>query len=189
MKKIIYYIAVAVLLSFTACNKEEEASAIPGPYSGNFGYIKGILNGIDFSLQNEDKPGERYISTAGAIYQKDLMTGRDCYGTNIPITKKQDELIYGFSIHISPVKTGILEVKGFNHDIFESCVIFIDERDGNEKAYGALKQSLKLRINRADYSPSSSTPFIEGVMDGVLYNEKNPNDSIVVENVEFGVHA
>ncbi len=190
MKKLFFYIIAAVLLSLTACDKEEEAPAVPGAYSWNFGYIKGRLNGTDFNLQNEDKPGGCYISTSGAAYSKDLITEEDAYGTNIPITKKQNELTYGFSIHIAPVKTGMFEIKGFSHNRMESSVYFIDERNADEKkGYIPMKQPLKLCISRADFSSDSSIPFIEGEMDGILYNEKNPNDSIVVENIQFGVHG
>lgn len=65
----------------------------------------------------------------------------------------------------------------------------MDKRDtNNEKWYDPLKQPVRLLINRAEFVDSSNIPFIEGVINGVLYNQENLNDSIIVENVEFGVH-
>ena len=65
----------------------------------------------------------------------------------------------------------------------------MDKRDTyNEKWYEPLKQPVRLLINRAELVDSSNIPFIEGVINGVLYNQENLNDSIIVENVEFGVH-
>ena len=65
----------------------------------------------------------------------------------------------------------------------------MDKRDtNNEKWYEPLKQPVKLLINRAEFVDSSNIPFIEGVINGVLYNQENLNDSIIIENVEFGEH-
>ncbi len=65
----------------------------------------------------------------------------------------------------------------------------MDKRDtNNEKWYDPLKQPVRLLINHAELVDSSNIPFIEGVINGVLYNQENLNDSIIVENVEFGVH-
>ena len=73
--------------------------------------------------------------------------------------------------------------------MFHNRVCFMDKRDtNNEKWYEPLKQPVKLLINRAEFVDSSNIPFIEGVINGVLYNQENLNDSIIVENVEFGVH-
>lgn len=193
MKHFIYAIAImaAAISLLTACDKEEEESYVPGPYSWDFGYIKGTLNGTDISLQNEGGQWGKHIPAAGAIYSVYESPKKfDSYGTTIPITRRQDELIYGFTFHITPVKVGIVEIKSPNHELIHNSIHFIDERDDeNKKSYAPLKQPLELHITRADFSNESSVPFIEGVMDGVLYNEKNLNDSIIVKNVEFGVHG
>lgn len=182
-------VTITVILSFTACDKEE-GLYVPGPYSWDFGYIKGKLNGTEFSLQNEGGQWGNHISAAGAVYTEYGTNGTNSYGTTIPITKKQDYLIYGFSFHLSPVKTGMIEVTNSNLELLHSSVYFIDERDANEKkTYAPLKQPLKLRIDRVDFSSDSSVPFIEGEMEGILYNEKNMNDSVIVEKVQFGVHS
>ena len=149
MRKILFItvMAVAALFSFASCDKEEEP-ANPNPYSVRFGYIRGTINGTAFCLQNKEAPGETYI-TNGNIYTEYPKLGINSYGTNIPITKDQNEF---------------------------------------EKWYEPLKQPVKLLINRAEFVDSSNIPFIEGVINGVLYNQENLNDSIIVENVEFGVH-
>lgn len=79
--------------SFASCDKEEEP-ANPNPYSVRFGYIRGTINGTAFCLQNKEAPGETYI-TNGNIYTEYPKLGINSYGTNIPITKDQNEFVYG----------------------------------------------------------------------------------------------
>ena len=189
MRKILFItvMAVAALFSFASCDKEEEP-ANPNPYSVRFGYIRGTVNGTAFCLQNKEAPGETYI-TNGNIYTEYPKLGINSYGTNIPITKDQNEFVYGFVFHLVPIKAGAYDVISPNHEMFHNRVCFMDKRDtNNEKWYEPLKQPVKLLINRAEFVDSSNIPFIEGVINGVLYNQENLNDSIIVENVEFGVH-
>lgn len=189
MNRVIFAMVVTAtaIFSLTACDKEEEPY-VPGPYSWDFGYIRGKLNGTNINLQNEGGQWGNHISAAGAVYTEYTSDGTDSYGTTIPITKGQDELIYGFSFHITPVKVGMLEVTSPNFEIIHSSVFFIDRRDANDKKYAPLKQPLKVNITRADFF-GSGIPFIEGEMNGILYNEENLNDSIIVENVMIGVHS
>lgn len=193
MKEIIYCMIAATLLSLTACDKNEEEPYVQDPYSTEFGYIKGKLNGVEYNLQN-DKSGT-YISANGATYGEYYDTERifrNHYSTNIPMTKEQlfTGFKFGFSIHIAPVKTGMVTLKPLNSNLLDSKVIFVDKRkDGEKKIYDSLKQPMELRIDRADFSPDSSVPFIEGEMNGILYNEEDLNDSIIVENMCFGVHG
>lgn len=75
-------------------------------------------------------------------------------------------------------------------DPLTNAIRFIDRRDAKEeKVYQPLKKPMKLRIDRADFSPESCVPFIEGEMEGILCNEDNLNDSIIVENMKFGMHS
>lgn len=185
-------IAVVVVLSFSACNKEEEEELyVPGPYSWDFGYINGKLNGVDINLQNEGGNIGKHISTTGAAYSEYPNEHASCYGINVPITKKQDaSFIYGFTFHISPVKVGTYEVTKAKPDPLTNSIHFIDRRDAKEeKVYQPLKKPMKLRIDRADFSSESLMPFVEGEMEGILYNEENMNDSIIVENMKFGIHS
>lgn len=191
MKNLCYVIALAAIAIslLTACDKEEEETYVPGPYSWDFGYIRGTLNGTDFSLQNEGRQGGRYLWVGISAYTISHNPERTTYSTDIPITKDQyNGLNYGFSIFITPVETGVHEV-GIRKSENDCVILFVDKRNADEKKiYSTLKQPMKLSIIRADFSPESDFPFIEGVMDGVLYNKKDMNDSIIVENVEFGVH-
>ena len=195
MKPIYHYLLLpALLFSLAACNNDDEEPYVPGPYSWDFGYTRGKLNGKEFSLQNEGGQIGRHIPFAGSIFTN-YGKGQTSYGTNIPITKGQDGpnnkgMVYGFSVHIAPVECGDFDVVSPVPDIFNNCdICFWDERNGNDKkTYKALKQPLKLHISRAESMGYVSIPFIEGVMNGILYNTENPNDSIIVENVEFGVH-
>lgn len=187
-------IATMTICSFAACNNDEEEPYVPGPYSWDFGYIRGKLNGKEFSLQNEGGQIGRHIPFAGSIFTN-YGKGQTSYGTGIPITRGQynannERMVYGFSVHIAPVECGDFDVVSPVSDIFSNCEIrFVDRRDENDKkTYKALKQPLKLHISRAESMGYVSIPFIEGVMNGILYNTENPNDSIIVENVEFGVH-
>lgn len=191
MKQFIYVIAVTavVLLSFASCDKAEEPPYVPGPYSWDFGYIKGKLNETDVNLQNEGNQAGKHMPAGISVYSKDS-EGKEAYSAEIPITKDQDKLAYGFCIFISPIKTGKFEVTKPSLEYFENNIAFVDKRDDTKEAkiYKPLKQPLILHINRADFSSDSGIPFIEGKMEGILYNEKNLNDSVIVKNMQFGVH-
>lgn len=182
---------LSAVFLFASCQEEEETPYIPGAYSWDFGYVKGQLNETYIFLQNEGGREGEHISASGTLYGKTTMpdgTYTDYYCTTIPITKGQDILTYGFAIKISPVKTGLYEIAPPSMNTFECNLSFIDKRDADsEKTYMPLKEPVRLLIHRAEFTENAQ-PFIEGTMDGVLYNPQNMKDSIVIKSMEFGVH-
>ena len=68
----------------------------------------------------------------------------------------------------------------------ESTVRII--REGTEINYHPLKTPFCLRVDTVFFQEDSEIPYIEGYMDGILYNTENSVDSIVIRNVYFGIH-
>lgn len=54
--------------------------------------------------------------------------------------------------------------------------------------YCPLKKPFKVYVDSVRYHESSMMPYIEGKMEGTLYNRYDVNDSIVVKDAIFGIH-
>ena len=58
----------------------------------------------------------------------------------------------------------------------------------NKVEYCPLKKPFKVYVDSVRYHESSMMPYIEGKMEGTLYNRYDVNDSIVVKDAIFGIH-
>ena len=59
--------------------------------------------------------------------------------------------------------------------------------------YLPMKDAFNIQIDSIFYIKNNNTidpsiKFVEGRLSGILYNEKNLKDSIVIRNAHFGVH-
>lgn len=54
--------------------------------------------------------------------------------------------------------------------------------------YHPLKSSFRIQVDSIRFHEGSGTPYIEGKMEGILYNIENSEDSIVIKDAIFGIH-
>lgn len=180
-------IGIATLFALSACDKEEGIST-PDPFSDQFGYIYGKLNGEEFSLCNGTKDGTQYIS-GHSIYTREPELAYSKYIPIVPAPASLETFL-GFSICIYPLEIGVQEITYPSKGIFHNYIAFYNKHDNTRTDYFPLKKPIQLQIDRIDHIDNNpyNTPFIEGEINGILYNKENPNDSIIVEGVKFGVH-
>ena len=82
-------------------------------------------------------------------------------------------------------KTGLYELKNSYKDYF-NYILFITN-EGNQKLYINKKNQVSFVVNIDEFITTKSLGFtgIKGSFRGVLYNEDNPLDSLVIENGKF----
>ena len=59
-------------------------------------------------------------------------------------------------------------------------------KDDAKIVYHPLKSSFRIQVD--SIHEGSGTPYIEGKMEGILYNIENSEDSIVIKDAIFGIH-
>lgn len=177
MKNLIYFSLFILIFTFVACGKD----TVDVPDSKRYlGYFKGDINGetvINNNLYSESK-------RSGRIWQKD---GKQwfLYTFGIPCPN------YFLGI-TTPVKEG-LNILYTRDDYLDNdtlgYITLHDLRVQPEIIYRPLNASFKIYIDSVRYhSDWSGLPFIEGKMEGILYNENDSRDSIIIKNVIFGIN-
>ena len=61
-------------------------------------------------------------------------------------------------------------------------------KDDAKIVYHPLKSSFRIQVDSIRFHEGSGTPYIEGKMEGILYNIENSEDSIVIKDAIFGIH-
>ena len=61
-------------------------------------------------------------------------------------------------------------------------------KDDAKIIYHPLKSSFKIQVDSIRFHEGSGTPYIEGKMEGILYNIDNLKDSVVIKDAIFGIH-
>jgi len=64
----------------------------------------------------------------------------------------------------------------------------IPSKDDAKIVYHPLKSSFRIQVDSIRFHEGSGTPYIEGKMEGILYNIENSEDSIVIKDAIFGIH-
>ncbi|MDR0893146.1 MAG: DUF5025 domain-containing protein [Mediterranea sp.] len=180
-----------IFLLWTSCSQEEEA---PVAEKENFGYAHGMMNGEYFSVDNDDYyridpvvtalfsiettwenattdfPAEVVDSTSGIVIKIPEK------GRYIGIVLKHLHEGTFFQDGNEPAQTMYTEM-GFYPK--SSRVLYLQNAE----------HPIRVDLKRAEYRDKwVDIPAIEGILNGVFYNTVNPKDSIVLEDVAFGVH-
>ena len=95
---------------------------------------------------------------------------------------------YAMKVVLLPLQEGEYNIeKGIRTQ--EEITSYIRITDSlNKVEYCPLKKPFKVYVDSVRYHESSMMPYIEGKMEGTLYNRYDVNDSIVVKDAIFGIH-
>ena len=165
MRYLIYFSLFLLQLAFISCEKEEIIEDTPKETPYYLGYFEGAVNGQDISIRNKSASW-RYID---AGFYSEVRRGEwevlRCSHWTIPLDRE----------HSSRTQ--------------EEITSYIRITDSlNKVEYCPLKKPFKVYVDSVRYHESSMMPYIEGKMEGTLYNRYDVNDSIVVKDAIFGIH-
>ena len=168
MRYLIYFSLFLLQLAFISCEKEEIIEDTPKETPYYLGYFEGAVNGQDISIRNKSASW-RYIDAG--FYSDRKHSSR-----------------YAMKVVLLPLQEGEYNIeKGIRTQ--EEITSYIRITDSlNKVEYCPLKKPFKVYVDSVRYHESSMMPYIEGKMEGTLYNRYDVNDSIVVKDAIFGIH-
>ena len=199
MKRKILIITLLFGVAFmVSCSKDDDEEKIPSWWE--FGYFKGMVDDTYYNLSNswKEQPVNHPIHTLGDVTDM-------AWSIKLDIPNSENYMVFRtrlFSLHrgsyllyVSSDSVTIL----LNDNIVKSgCqvdfCIPVHMPPANEIKDSVVYYSphadspFRIDILNMQYFENSPVPTVEGEMNGVLYNEKDPNDAIVFQNVMFGIH-
>jgi hypothetical protein len=181
MMKNLYFLLVVYLVcaSFVACSDD------PNAY---LDYVNGKINGEYFSIDNSEQIDEviraifvRHFDLETPI-ALDTLTGIDI-NVPAPISK----VIY---VQLSHLKTGTFFPEKTDSSMANIYETLVGRLAPLEISYAQNDNNpVRIDVTRVEYREEwLDVPVIEGNINGIFYNKTNPKDSIVLEDVAFGVH-
>ena len=184
MKQVIYFLFSMLLFLSISCNKGEDISFEETPYY--LGYFEGKVNSQDISIANQSN-SHSFIDHGN--FWQEVNTDLSGFYWEIPLGVHISDYPYPMlRISLIPLREGeylIDKGKLLNEEI-ESTVRIT--KDDAKIVYHPLKSSFRIQVDSIRFHEGSGTPYIEGKMEGILYNIENSEDSIVIKDAIFGIH-
>ena len=179
MKQVIYFLFSMLLFLSISCNKGEDISFY-------LGYFEGKVNSQDISIANQSN-SHSFIDHGN--FWQEVNTDLSGFYWEIPLGVHISDYPYPMlRISLIPLREGeylIDKGKLLNEEI-ESTVRIT--KDDAKIVYHPLKSSFRIQVDSIRFHEGSGTPYIEGKMEGILYNIENSEDSIVIKDAIFGIH-
>ena len=184
MAGFIFSLFILLLFSFVSCDKDEDTSFEETPYY--LGYFEGKVNSQDISIANQSN-SHSFIDHGN--FWQEVNTDLSGFYWEIPLGVHISDYPYPMlRISLIPLREGeylIDKGKLLNEEI-ESTVRIT--KDDAKIVYHPLKSSFRIQVDSIRFHEGSGTPYIEGKMEGILYNIENSEDSIVIKDAIFGIH-
>ena len=184
MKQVNYFLFSMLLFLSISCNKGEDISFEETPYY--LGYFEGKVNSQDISIANQSN-SHSFIDHGN--FWQEVNTDLSGFYWEIPLGVHISDYPYPMlRISLIPLREGeylIDKGKLLNEEI-ESTVRIT--KDDAKIVYHPLKSSFRIQVDSIRFHEGSGTPYIEGKMEGILYNIENSEDSIVIKDAIFGIH-
>ena len=150
------------------------------------GYFEGKVNSQDISIANQSN-SHSFIDHGN--FWQEVNTDLSGFYWEIPLGVHISDYPYPMlRISLIPLREGeylIDKGKLLNEEI-ESTVRIT--KDDAKIVYHPLKSSFRIQVDSIRFHEGSGTPYIEGKMEGILYNIENSEDSIVIKDAIFGIH-
>ena len=184
MAGFIFSLFILLLFSFVSCDKDEDTSFEETPYY--LGYFEGKVNSQDISIANQSN-SHSFIDHGN--FWQEVNTDLSGFYWEIPLGVHISDYPYPMlRISLIPLREGeylIDKGKLLNEEIESTIRI---TKDDAKIVYHPLKSSFRIQVDSIRFHEGSGTPYIEGKMEGILYNIENSEDSIVIKDAIFGIH-
>lgn len=176
-----------LLICFSVCfstliSCANEPVAVSQP---TLGYFEGIVNNKPIKLEEKDQEIHPMFFQDYTVTTDDEIA---TYGFRFLIPEINNLLIVGY---LSPLNSPQLYEIGadYNPIPYTTITAYIKE---NDKKYRAEKEPFKIYVDtivskKDNPEIPGNSARISGRMEGVLYNAKNLQDSIVFQNVRFRI--
>lgn len=192
--KSFYPYLFALLCFITACKKEP----IPAKEEKQefIQYFGAVINDVNVNIRNtQDKDRTKlHGQWTGVGMGNGQQIPMYTVDVNLPKEAPQDLFEPKLRLQIFDIHHGLFLLDGTNsyYESFASHIaLFKRYGNGNNevKSYVAhpSKKPFAVEITRYEYPEGSGVPYVGGKLNGVLYNEKNLQDSIVIKNGQFEV--
>lgn len=180
MKYLVSCICFLLLITFASCSKDGDDYPKETPFY--LGYFKGTVNEDPVSIVNTDT---KRVINSGILAERPVGPNAEYiteYYLSIPIGK------FSLNMCLLPLEEGTYIInKGF-YTKDATHINMINESLQPVIYYSPLKAPFKIEVDSIRYHGYSGFPYIEGKMEGILYNENNLQDSIVIKDAVFGIH-
>lgn len=182
MKYINYFTALLFVFSLISCENKDEPE-VPEEYPYYFGYFDGKVNNQQISLKNE-----RYKSYLWSSYS----IFNDIERYEFMVSLDGDDRKTVLRVYLAPLAEGPHEITSgwYAEDFAHYTSIIKSDNEGKTTAkyYPSPDNPVVVEVESIVFKSSSVIPFIKGKIEGTLYNTENPDDFIVIKDVEFGCH-
>jgi ferredoxin len=192
--KSLYPYCIALLLCVAACKKE----AIPQKEEKQefVQFFGAVINDTNINILNTQSKDQSKLH--GQWTGVGMANGREIpmYTISVVLPKDTPQDLFDpkLSVQIFDIHPGLFLLNGANsyYEDFASHIVLLKRygsNNGDFKAYVAhpSKKPFEVEITRYQYPEGSIVPYVGGKLNGVLYNEKNLQDSIVIKSGKFEV--
>lgn len=170
-----YYIFLLFLLFFTSCENEAPVKTV-------YSYFRGDIDGQKVCVEQSSAHDIRFCTVTTSEYRggEQVVYGWVMHLSESCDAYKEPPL---FSIQLAPLHEGEYDISKGHAREYESCLSFVS---GKGRYVPMPEKPFKLSVvTIVRATPRTDTPYVRGTMEGVLYNEKNPRDSVVVCEAVF----
>lgn len=191
-KKYLLFLIIICLAIMTSCKKDnipiKEESAV------YVQYFEGLINGEKIRVESsyEENRDKLFGQLTGLSRGTEKQYAMYTLNVTFPQGGKND--IGGkMRLNFFDLDKRKQEIKGdFSyHDTFDTFIVYYRSsdkaKDGKEFFVPKENQPFIAEITRYEYPKNSIIPYVGGKLNGVLYSELNPKDSVVVSDATFDV--
>lgn len=188
-KFIIFF--VAICLSIIACKKENADTAKEDIY---IQYFKANISGIPINIVGNISTHRDIFHGSWTVLGNSDGTNNEMYTVNIQVPKEV------LNTKINPkLQFQIFDIKAreyllnnkvaFQKDFSTHIYLVTELGTSASKTYttNESKKAFKISILKYEKPKDGSVPFVGGNLNGVLYNTKDLQDSIIIKDAAFEV--
>ncbi len=189
-KYFVSLIGLLCLIAMSSCSNDDEISPQPKSKEDDiwWGYFKGTINSEEISLKNSDYSEHPVKNVRESIH--DTSSGNDSINImNTDILCNDTTALFVVLYDLNPGIRYLISSKRLG--LYDSCIKMVTQRKGidgkSQKSYYVPNENNPVKVEITDVLWLSQVePIIDVEVDGVLYNDVNPEDSIVL-NACYGV--
>jgi hypothetical protein len=191
-----FFVFILFVLALSACKQEQT----PEPSGDYVQYFNGAIDGKKVDIKTATTVSYHPCENCNVESVSGDWTGygsinKDAYVVSVFLAKDKpnDAQMPKLKFRVFDIKPGDFKITG-EEDIYNPLASYIliikKEKAGEDNklyAPNPQKHPFEIAINKYEFKPDSGLPFVGGKLNGVLYNTKNQQDSIVLKDCNFEV--
>lgn len=181
---------VCAMVQFSSCDNDNGNDKVKVPDGDNLDYLlknghkaeySGYFNGkyVKYSEEGVHNPDTHWYINGT------LGCGYNHYGCELRMPFQNGDSLY---MKVSPISVGIWNLTHYDYELNRTGgnhELKIENRTAGT-SYAVKGYRTELCIDRViTLDADMKLPIVQGRLDGCLYNEKDPSDSIILKDVKF----